>query len=224
MDQVRSVSAATSAGSSGRSPVNSRRRLIRSTMAGCVANIEFERSSNFLIGFVKYRCCVARFATSRTSLSVPIFARARSRPAGFRVSSTDEASARYSRCRLTASWTSRAAIGARIARAMARTNMIAWRPPPAAAPEREAQEEIGQQGDRADHDPDEQREPDIEVPDVRQLVADDALELLAVELLEQSGRDRDRGVLRVTSGREGVRGGVVDEVDVRHGDVGRDRP
>ena len=30
---------------------------------------------------------------------------------------------------------------------------------------------------------------------MRQLVADDALELLAVELLEQAGRDRDRGVL-----------------------------
>ena len=33
--------------------------------------------------------------------------------------------------------------------------------------------------------------------DVRQLVADDALELLAVELLEQARRDGDRRVRRV---------------------------
>ena len=55
-----------------------------------------------------------------------------------------------------------------------------------AAPEREAQEEVGEDRDRPDHDADDQREPDVEVPDVRELVADDALELLAVELLEQT--------------------------------------
>ena len=68
------------------------------------------------------------------------------------------------------------------------------RRPPAAAPEREPEEEVGEQGDRADEDPDEEREPDVEVPDVRQLVPDDALELLAVELLEEPRRDRDRRV------------------------------
>ena len=92
--------------------------------------------------------------------------------------------------------------------------MTAWAPlpplsrsptAPPAAPEREAQEEVGQERDRADQHADDQREPDVEVADVRQLVADDALELLAVELLEQAGRDRDRGVLRVAAGGEGVR-------------------
>ena len=75
-------------------------------------------------------------------------------------------------------------------------NRIAGQPPaaavavaaaaPAAAPEREPEEEVGEERDRADEHRDEQREPDVEVADVRQLVADDALELLAVELLEQA--------------------------------------
>jgi hypothetical protein len=45
-------------------------------------------------------------------------------------------------------------------------------------------------------------------------VADDTLELLAVELLEEAGGDRDRRVLRVAPGGEGVRRGVVDQVDL----------
>jgi hypothetical protein len=52
-----------------------------------------------------------------------------------------------------------------------------------ATPERRPEEEIGEQGDTADEDADQEREPDVEVPDVRELVPDDALELLAVELL-----------------------------------------
>ncbi len=48
---------------------------------------------------------------------------------------------------------------------------------------------------------------------MRQLVADDALELLAIELLQQARRDRDRGVLGIAAGGERVRGGVVDDVD-----------
>ena len=150
-----------------------------------------------------------------------------------RVSSTDEASARYSRWRLTASWMNRLMIGARIARTIATTKIDGLDPVAAAvavatagrtaAPEREAQEEVGQDRDRADHDADDQREPDVEVAHVRQLVADDALELLAIELLEEAGRDRDRRVLRIAAGREGVRRGVVDDVDRRHRHVGRDR-
>ena len=149
-------------------------------------------------------------------MSLAIFASARSRPCGLRVSSTDDASARYSRWRLTASWTRRATIGARMARTIATTNtidleaapatvVVAVAPPAAAEPEREAQEEVGQERDRADQHADEQREPDVVVADVRQLVAEDALELLAVHLLEQAGRDRDRRVLRVAAGGEGVR-------------------
>ena len=116
---------------------------------------------------------------------------------------------------------------------MATMKMIAWAPPPLplsrsrrppAPPQnvkrrkKSARIAIG-----PDHDADDQREPDVEVADVRQLVADDALELLAVELLEQPGRDRDRGVLRVAPGGERVGRRVVDEVDLRHRHVGGDR-
>ena len=85
------------------------------------------------------------------------------------------------------------------------TALVPIAAPATTAPEREAQEEVGHQGDRADEHGDEQGEPDVEVADVGELVADDALELLAIELLEQARRDRDRCVLRVASGREGVR-------------------
>ena len=73
-----------------------------------------------------------------------------------------------------------------------------------AAPEGAAGDDVGEEGDRAHEHADEQAEADVVVLDVRELMADDALELLAVELLEQSRRDRDPGVLRVTAGREGV--------------------
>ena len=46
----------------------------------------------------------------------------------------------------------------------------------------------------ADEDGQQQREPDVEVPDVRQLVADDPLQLLTVELLQEPGRDRNNFV------------------------------
>ena len=58
---------------------------------------------------------------------------------------------------------------------------------------------------------------------MRELVADDPLELLPVELLEQPCRDRDRGVLRIAPGGERVGRGVVDDVDLRHRHVRGDR-
>ena len=68
-----------------------------------------------------------------------------------------------------------------------------------------------------DEHADEQREADVEVADVAHLVADDALQLLAVELLEQPGRHRHAGVLRISAGGEGVRRRVVDDPDARPG-------
>ena len=53
---------------------------------------------------------------------------------------------------------------------------------------------------------------DVVVLHVRQLVRDDALELDAVHLLEQAGRDRQGRVLGVPAGRERFGGGVVDHV------------
>src|SRR5206468_7883321 len=87
--QSRPASSSASGPSSGFSPVSWRRRLIRSRVGGWVENRPLARCSNFLIGFVKYMCCVARFATSSTSWSSEIFASARSIPYGFRVRWTD---------------------------------------------------------------------------------------------------------------------------------------
>src|SRR5574337_1229074 len=101
---------------------------MRSTIGGWVEVSPEERASNFLIGLTMYRCWVARLATSSTSLSEAILARALSRPCGLRVSSTDEASARYSRWRLMASWTKVAKMGARMARTMAMRKKMAWPP------------------------------------------------------------------------------------------------
>ena len=88
----------------------------------------------------------------------------------------------------------------------------AWSPlgvaaaPPAAhaAPEGAAQEEVGDQRDHAHQDADQRREADVVVADVRHLVGDDALELVAVEAVEQPAGDGDGGVLRVAPGGEGV--------------------
>ena len=76
---------------------------------------------------------------------------------------------------------------------------VAAAPAAHAAPEAPAQEEVGDQGDHADEDADQRREADVVVADVRHLVGDHALELLAVEALQQAAGDRDGGVLRVAA-------------------------
>ena len=87
---------------------------------------------------------------------------------------------------------------------------------PAAAEPEAAQEEVGDQDRRADQDADEHGVADVEVGDVGHLVRHDALELVAVELFEEAAGDGDGGVLGVAARGEGVRGGVVDDVDLRH--------
>ena len=68
-----------------------------------------------------------------------------------------------------------------------------------------------------DHRDGEGGDEDVVVLDVAELVGQHALELHAVELLEQAGGDGDGGVLRVAAGGEGVRGRVVDDVEARLG-------
>src|SRR5215218_1485504 len=89
--------------------------------------------------------------------------------------------------------------------------------PAAAAAEPEAaQEEVGDQDRGADQDADEHGVADVEVGDVGHLVRYDALKLVAVELLQKSLRDGDGGVLGISACGEGVGGGVVHDVDLRH--------
>ena len=91
---------------------------------------------------------------------------------------------------------------------------------PAAAEPQAAQEEVGDQDRRADQDADEHGVADVEVGDVGHLVRHDALQLVAVELFEEAAGDGDGGVLGVAARGEGVRGGVVDDVDLRHREAG----
>jgi hypothetical protein len=81
------------------------------------------------------------------------------------------------------------------------------------AEEGRAQEEVGDERDHADQDAHQRREADVVVAHVRELVGDDALELLAVEALHQAAGHGDRRVPRVTAGGEGVERLVLDDVD-----------
>ncbi len=83
-----------------------------------------------------------------------------------------------------------------------------------AAPEREAQPDVGDQRDGADGGDRDGGDEDVVVLHVRELVRDHALELHPVHDLEQPGRDRERGVLRVAPGGERVRRGIVDDVEL----------
>ena len=216
-------------------PCSERSRLIRSMTGGWVENRFDCLPDTPLIGFSKYRCWVARLATSSGSWSSAIFASACSRPS--RVPGQLDARRVGEVLALAADrqldepgedrargWPARSRPRRRRSAARHRRCSESLRATAgAAAPEREPQEEVGQERDRPDQHADHQREPDVEVPDVRQLVGHDALELLAIELLEQARRDRDRRVLRVATGGERVGRRVVDEVDLRDRHVRRER-
>ena len=81
------------------------------------------------------------------------------------------------------------------------------------------EEHVGQDHDRADHQRHQQAVARVEVRHVGHLVGDDALELLAVELLEETAGDGDRGVGRVAPDGERVRRGGLDDVHLRRGQV-----
>ena len=96
---------------------------------------------------------------------------------------------------------------------------------PAPAPAAEPQgpdADVGQQGDGADHRHGQCGHEDVVVLDVAELVGQHRLELDAVHLLEQAGRDGDGGVLRVPPGGEGVGGVVLDDVEAGLGQAGGD--
>ena len=59
--------------------------------------------------------------------------------------------------------------------------------------------------------------------DVRNLMRDRTLEFFAIQLIDQSARDADYGMLRIAASREGIRSRVLHQADTRHVDVGRER-
>ncbi len=97
---------------------------------------------------------------------------------------------------------------------------------PGAAEERQAEHEVGDEGDHADEHGGEAHQAHVAVADVRHLVREHPLELAARHRVEQPGRHGDVGVLDVPTGGEGVRRGVVDDVERRRDRAGplRSRP
>ena len=149
------------------------------------------------------------------------------RPAGLRVMPTAVASARYSRSRLTAACTASAASGANSRSVRANTSPttvttsqaarlptipLSESPPThgfLAISTMRCRNSLGHHHDGADEEGHEQRVPRVEVGDVRELVGDDALELLAIELVQESAGDRDRRVGGVAPDRHRVHGPAI---------------
>ena len=88
-------------------------------------------------------------------------------------------------------------------------------PAPDPAEQEQAQTEVGEERHEPDEGDGDGADEDVVVVDVAELVRQHPLELVAVHDREQPGRDRDRRVLGVAAGREGVGCRVVDQVDLR---------
>jgi len=79
---------------------------------------------------------------------------------------------------------------------------------------------IWDEADRATDGRRDRADERVAVLDVGQLVGEDARELAVVHEIEQTGRDRDGGVLGIAAGRERVRLGPVDDVQAGHRQAG----
>ena len=86
----------------------------------------------------------------------------------------------------------------------------------AAAEEGDPQEHVGEDADRDDEPEDDERDPDVVVADVAELMPEHAIELAIGHELEKAGRDGDRRLLGLAARREGVRRGVIHDVELRH--------
>ena len=161
------------------------------------------------------------------STAAAIFSSAEASPSGLRVSSAPDASARYSRCRDTANDTIWAMIGASRIETIQRMTKRIPSPPdfsdgarrPQRRPRRLQSASEDRTGQRRDH----RHQAHVVVLDVRELVRDDPLQLVAVELLEQAPGHGDRGPLRADPRGEGVRIGIRDHEDRGLGHPRRDR-
>ena len=127
-------------------------------------------------------------------------------------------SAEYSRVRLTAICTIIAAIGATMRRDQHRDE--AERVVVVARAAAEEQREIGQHRDRAGNGRRDRHGQRVAVLHVAELVRHHRGDLVAVERAEEPGGRRDRGVLGVSAGGEGVGLRAVDDVDLRHRQAG----
>src|SRR5262249_49560645 len=151
---------------------------------------------------------------------------------GFLVSATEPASARYSRLRDSAK---RMTIDKIQAIAMRRMAMSIATPAPgplatAAAPtapanpalEQQAEDELGEKRDHPGDDHRDHQHAHVAIADVGQLVAEDRFGLGVVERIDQPRGDRDRILLVVHAGGEGVEAVILDHLELRRGDAARD--
>ena len=82
--------------------------------------------------------------------------------------------------------------------------LVAVAAPVEAAPLQRAQDHVGHQRDQPDRDADDGHVARVEIGDVAHLVADHALQLVAVERGQQAACRHDRGIVRRGAGGEGV--------------------
>ena len=88
--------------------------------------------------------------------------------------------------------------------------------PAESAEEHPAVDEVREHRDSTDHHGDHHHRADVVIGDVRHLVPDHALQLLAVHLIDQSLRDANHRMRRVAAGRERVGRRVVDQIHLGH--------
>ena len=159
------------------------------------------------------RCCVALLTPGKGAAAASILVSAEIRPLGLRVNWTEVASARYSRWRDTAICTALAASGAMIATTISTTIrmpraavalLVAVAAAADAAPLQGAQDHVGDQRDQADRDADDRHVARVEIGDMGHLVGDHALQLVAIERVQQAARHDDRGIVRRGAGGEGI--------------------
>ncbi len=76
--------------------------------------------------------------------------------------------------------------------------------------------DLGQDDDRTEHDRREREELRVAIFQVGDFVSDDALQLIAVEPVHQTGGDGNGAGFRRMTDRQRVRRGSVDQIDLRH--------
>ena len=201
------------------SPVSARRRAIRSAVAGWVSNQPWPPSLGSRTGFTIQRCCVPRFVPGIGSGRVELLerrdepGRVAGDPDGGRVGEVLAVAAhgrldgprgeRREQLEQPGETSSRPRDTSHIASAGDDARSMSSPPIDGcwAISRISLEEHVGQDHDGADQQRDDQPVPRVEVGDVGELVGDDALELLAVELLQQAAGDRDRPVRRVAADR-----------------------
>src|SRR6266700_3957085 len=210
-----SGSSALSDGSASRPgscpPANFTSAWTRESTEGWVAN----RSAKPSRGLSTHNSITAEVAPG-SSPRFSILRSAEIMASGFFVSSTEPASARYSRERDSASLTTCDTSQATTisTTAMMMTTMA---PPP------ELLLSLDDEDDRDDEEDDgDDHQLHVAVLEVGQLVAQHRFDLLVVQRFQETGGDGDRILPRVEAGRERVQCWRIHDLQLRHGDAARD--